>query len=51
VDECKPLLTGTILGAKFQKSESIRPVDWGYMFLNWFAINIARFIVVERGAG
>eukprot|EP00227_Mantoniella_beaufortii_P003899 CAMPEP_0197607832 /NCGR_PEP_ID=MMETSP1326-20131121/47889_1 /TAXON_ID=1155430 /ORGANISM="Genus nov. species nov., Strain RCC2288" /LENGTH=858 /DNA_ID=CAMNT_0043175941 /DNA_START=220 /DNA_END=2796 /DNA_ORIENTATION=+ len=40
------LLAGTILGAKFHDTESIRAVDWGYMFLNWVAINVARFVVV-----
>ena len=40
------LLAGTILGAKFESSESIRAVDWGYMFLNYLAVNVARFVVI-----
>lgn len=40
------LLAGTILGAKFQTSEHLRPVDWGYMFVCYIGVNVARFIVV-----
>ena len=40
------LLAGTILGSQYLASENIRPVDWGYMFLSYLAVNAARFCVI-----
>jgi|AntAceMinimDraft_5_1070358.scaffolds.fasta_scaffold48066_1 NhaP-type Na+/H+ or K+/H+ antiporter len=40
------LLAGTIMGTRHYTSESIRAVDWAYMFLNYLAVNVARFVVI-----